>query len=102
LRVYRQSSLGRKGAHRNVTGQLVDTSADRSFAEVKRLANGHGMAAAAPATDLGTFLADDMGTTGGKNITAVALWSTNLQSREFAGDTRSPTMVVVEGQTTIP
>ena len=60
------------------------------------------MAAAAPATDLGMLLADDMGTTGGKNITAMTLWSTNLQSRDFAGDTRSQsTMVVVEGQTTI-
>src|SRR6202789_2166244 len=34
-----------------------------------------GVAAAAPATELGTLLADDMDTTGGKNITAMTLWS---------------------------
>jgi acetyl esterase/lipase len=34
-----------------------------------------GVAAAAPATDLGTLLADDRGTTGGTNITAMTLWS---------------------------
>jgi acetyl esterase/lipase len=34
-----------------------------------------GVAAAAPATDLGTLLADNRGTTGGTNITAMTLWS---------------------------
>jgi acetyl esterase/lipase len=34
-----------------------------------------GVAAAAPATELGTLLADDRDTTGGKNITAMTLWS---------------------------
>jgi acetyl esterase/lipase len=34
-----------------------------------------GVAAAAPATELGTLLADDMETAGGKNITAMTLWS---------------------------
>jgi acetyl esterase/lipase len=34
-----------------------------------------GVAAAAPATDLGTLLADDMDTSGGRNITAMTLWS---------------------------
>jgi acetyl esterase/lipase len=34
-----------------------------------------GIAVAAPATDLGTLLADDRGTTGGTNITAMTLWS---------------------------
>jgi acetyl esterase/lipase len=34
-----------------------------------------GIAAAAPATDLGTLLADDLDTAGGKNITAMTLWS---------------------------
>jgi acetyl esterase/lipase len=34
-----------------------------------------GVAAAAPATDLSTLLVDDMDTTGGKNITAMTLWS---------------------------
>jgi alpha-beta hydrolase superfamily lysophospholipase len=34
-----------------------------------------GVAAAAPATELGTLLADDMNTAGGKNITAMTLWS---------------------------
>jgi acetyl esterase/lipase len=34
-----------------------------------------GVAAAAPATELGTLLADDMDTAGGKNITAMTLWS---------------------------
>ena len=33
------------------------------------------MAAAAPATELGTLLADDMDSAGGKNITAMTLWS---------------------------
>lgn len=34
-----------------------------------------GVAAAAPATELGTLLTDDMNTSGGKNITAMTLWS---------------------------
>lgn len=34
-----------------------------------------GVAAAAPATELGTLLSDDMDTTGGRNITAMTLWS---------------------------
>jgi acetyl esterase/lipase len=34
-----------------------------------------GVAAAAPATDLGALLADDRGTTGGTNVTAMTLWS---------------------------
>jgi acetyl esterase/lipase len=33
------------------------------------------VAAAAPATELGTLLADDMDSAGGKNITAMTLWS---------------------------
>jgi acetyl esterase/lipase len=34
-----------------------------------------GVAAAAPATDLGALLADDRGTPGGTNVTAMTLWS---------------------------
>jgi acetyl esterase/lipase len=34
-----------------------------------------GVAAAAPATDLGALLADDLDTSGGKNLTAMTLWS---------------------------
>jgi acetyl esterase/lipase len=34
-----------------------------------------GVAAAAPATDLGTLLSDDMATSGGKNLLAMTLWS---------------------------
>jgi acetyl esterase/lipase len=34
-----------------------------------------GVAAAAPATDLGTLLSDDFGTVGGKNLLAMTLWS---------------------------
>jgi acetyl esterase/lipase len=34
-----------------------------------------GVAAAAPATDLGTLMRDDFATTGGKNLTAMTLWS---------------------------
>jgi pimeloyl-ACP methyl ester carboxylesterase len=34
-----------------------------------------GIAAAAPATDLGTLLVDDFTTVGGKNLTAMTLWS---------------------------
>jgi acetyl esterase/lipase len=34
-----------------------------------------GVAAAAPATDLATLMKDDMNTTGGKNLTAMTLWS---------------------------
>lgn len=36
-----------------------------------------GVAAAAPATDLATLLRDDFTTAGGKNLTAMALWSWN-------------------------
>lgn len=34
-----------------------------------------GVAAAAPATDLATLFRDDLGTTGGNNLTALTLWS---------------------------
>lgn len=34
-----------------------------------------GVAAAAPATDLRTLMSDDLGTSGGNNITAMTLWS---------------------------
>ncbi len=34
-----------------------------------------GVAAASPATELGTLLSDDMDTSGGRNITAMTLWS---------------------------
>jgi acetyl esterase/lipase len=34
-----------------------------------------GVAAAAPATDLGALMSDDLGTGGGNNITAMTLWS---------------------------
>lgn len=34
-----------------------------------------GVAAAAPATDLGTLMRDDFNTAGGKNLTAMTLWS---------------------------
>lgn len=34
-----------------------------------------GVAAAAPATDLGALMRDDFNTTGGKNLTAMTLWS---------------------------
>jgi pimeloyl-ACP methyl ester carboxylesterase len=34
-----------------------------------------GVAAAAPATDLAALMTDDIGTSGGKNITAMTLWS---------------------------
>jgi acetyl esterase/lipase len=34
-----------------------------------------GVAAAAPATDLATLMTDDIGSVGGKNITAMTLWS---------------------------
>lgn len=34
-----------------------------------------GVAAAAPATDLATLMSDDMGTSGGNNVTAMTLWS---------------------------
>ena len=34
-----------------------------------------GVAAAAPATELGTLLADDIDTNGGRNLTAMTLWS---------------------------
>lgn len=34
-----------------------------------------GVAAAAPATDLGTLLADDINSAGGRNLTAMTLWS---------------------------
>lgn len=34
-----------------------------------------GVAAAAPATDLATLMTDDLATTGGRNLTAMTLWS---------------------------
>jgi len=34
-----------------------------------------GVAAAAPATELATLLADDINTDGGRNLTAITLWS---------------------------
>lgn len=36
-----------------------------------------GVAAAAPATDLGTLMRDDLATSGGKNLLAMTLWSWN-------------------------
>lgn len=43
-----------------------------------------GVAAAAPATDLAALLRDDMGTKGGNNLTALALWSwARTQSAPF-------------------
>ena len=44
----------------------------RDYAPELRLA---GVAAAAPATDLQTLFADDLGTPGGKNLTAMTLWA---------------------------
>jgi acetyl esterase/lipase len=44
----------------------------QSYAPDLRLA---GVAAASPATDLAALLADDLDTSGGKNITAMTLWS---------------------------
>jgi acetyl esterase/lipase len=44
----------------------------QSYAPELQLA---GVAAAAPATDLGTLMDDDLGTGGGNNITAMTLWS---------------------------
>ena len=42
-----------------------------------------GVAAAAPATDLATLLSDDFNTVGGKNLTAMTIWS---WSRVFGAD----------------
>lgn len=44
----------------------------RKYAPELRLV---GVAAAAPATELGTLLNDDLDSTGGKNLTAMTLWS---------------------------
>lgn len=44
----------------------------QSYAPELRLV---GVAAAAPATELGALLSDDMDTAGGKNVTAMTLWS---------------------------
>jgi pimeloyl-ACP methyl ester carboxylesterase len=44
----------------------------RSYAPELRLV---GVAAAAPATELGVLFNDDIGTSGGKNLAALALWS---------------------------
>ena len=74
--------------------QLPDAAASRSFAVWGHSQGGHaalftgllarslapelklvGVAAAAPATELGTLLADDIDTDGGRNLTAMTLWS---------------------------
>lgn len=44
----------------------------QSYAPELRLV---GVAAAAPATELGTLMQDDLGTSGGDNLTAMTLWS---------------------------
>jgi acetyl esterase/lipase len=55
-------------------GQAVLFAADlaRSYTPELRLA---GVAAAAPATELGTLFRDDAGTTGGNNLSTLTLWS---------------------------
>ena len=53
-----------------------------------------GVAAAAPATELGTLLDDDMDTTGGRNITAMTLWS---WSRVYG----APTATVIDSQASL-
>lgn len=74
--------------------QLPDAAASRSFAVWGHSQGGHaalftgllarsiapelklvGVAAAAPATELATLLADDIDTDGGRNLTAMTLWS---------------------------
>ena len=57
-------------------GQAVLFAADMAaqYAPELKLA---GVAAAAPATDLGALLRDDLGTTGGNNLTALTLWAWN-------------------------
>lgn len=74
--------------------QIPDAAAGRSFAVWGHSQGGHaalftgllaarvapelklvGVAAAAPATELGTLLADDIDTDGGRNLTAMTLWS---------------------------
>jgi hypothetical protein len=49
------------------TGQISESYAP----ELKLL----GVAAAAPATDLATLMTDDLNSTGGRNLTAVTVWS---------------------------
>jgi acetyl esterase/lipase len=56
-----------------------------------------GVAAAAPATDLGALLADDRGTTGGTNVTAMTLWSwSQIYGAPLAGVVTSQGMSAME------
>ena len=59
------------GAIRRAGRRLCSAEAARYAPELKLV----GVAAAAPATDLGALMTDDLGAGGGNNITAMTLWS---------------------------
>jgi acetyl esterase/lipase len=52
-----------------------------------------GVAAAAPATELGTLLNDDLNTSGGKNVTAMTLWSWSRVYKVPIGSVVTPAAV---------
>jgi acetyl esterase/lipase len=64
----------------------------RSYAPELRLV---GVAAAAPATDLATLLAEDMDTTGGRNVTAMTVWSWSRVYRAPMSDIVTPEAIPV-------
>lgn len=56
-----------------------------------------GVAAAAPATDLAALLRDDMGTRGGNNLTALALWSwARTEGASFAPIVRPEAVAAID------
>lgn len=66
----------------------------RDYAPELRLV---GVAAAAPATELGTLLNDDIGTLAGKNITAMTLWSwTRVFQAPLAGIVDAEALPVID------
>lgn len=56
-----------------------------------------GVAAAAPATDLGALFRDDLGTKGGNNLTALALWSwAHTEAAPFTSIVRPDTVTAID------
>ena len=54
-----------------------------------------GVAAAAPATDLATLMTDDLNTTGGRNLTAMTVWSWSRVYNAAADSVVAPAVVPV-------
>ena len=54
-----------------------------------------GVAAAAPATDLATLMTDDLNTTGGRNLTAMTVWSWSRVYNAAADSVVAPTVMPI-------